>query len=95
MAGPDFEINGSRLAELKTANSTNINTQSERIVEALKSQSKDVILDGRRAGLSKELSDQILSEVRRVLIKDGIPLEGIVEVWTTDGLSYIYDIANL
>jgi hypothetical protein len=92
--GPDFKVNG-RSVELKTPNSLNVNTISDKVVDALSRQSNNVLVNGIESevisGVTEELAQSIISEIKRKLLAKGLPLQGNVEIWLKDGTSKMFD----
>ncbi|MBU5363428.1 hypothetical protein KQI58_20610 [Enterococcus raffinosus] len=79
---PDFKINGVK-TELKTLVNPNTNTGMKRIQEAFKQNTKNVIINGTDAGLTKKQAEEILSRAAGKYPNKKFP--GKVEIWIKDG----------
>ncbi|MFD1435756.1 DUF4244 domain-containing protein [Kroppenstedtia eburnea] len=82
---PDFKVDGVP-TELKTLQNRNTNTGSKRVRKGFKQNADEVIIDGRKAGLTKSEADEIIKRVQGSYKAKGEKMPGKVQIWIKDGI---------
>ena len=88
---PDLAVNSDHkevtLTEIKTLHHPNTNTGCRRVKDAIKQNAQNVIIDARKADITKEQADEIVNRARGSFPDKKLPIN--VEILTNEG-SYYY-----
>ncbi len=82
---PDLKVNDT-ITEVKTLNKPNANTGSKDVQKAVKQKAQNVILDARKADITKKQADEIVNRARGSFSDKKLPIN--VEILTNEGYFY-------